>query len=154
MPTPDEEVRSNLKIVLGELETINAASLARLELGAGLTFESGVVDFSRTLRLFHSLNESDVTDVPYATVRGLLDVATATRDRLAAIQTFSLQANPSNPIGVRDELRDAIGANYQNGYNVIAPVAAFTIRKGTDFKRLEDDAKARLVRITERSSRH
>jgi hypothetical protein len=144
----EEEVRNQLKGILSELSATNPAELVRdKELGPGLSFEPGVIFFSRTLRLFRALSEADLQDISSQKLTQILQFATETRDQLKRIKEFSLQKYPSNPIGTRDEFINQVRDRYDAVFEMLAPIVAFTVRKGTDFERLEEQARAALKRI-------
>ncbi|MEX2300473.1 MAG: hypothetical protein WD733_06030 [Bryobacterales bacterium] len=123
-------------------------------MGADLSFEAGVIFFSRTLRLFHSLNEADLDDVSHQTLASLLPIAEKTLKQVQQIREFSLQKYPENPIAVRDQLIAGVRDHYDTVFHQVAPVLAFAVRKGTDFKRLEEQAKEALKKIEDRSIEH
>lgn len=156
MPTLQEEntLRAQLKEKLGEMAKITPTVLARQDLGADLSFESGVIFFSRTLRLFHALNESDLGDIPYQKTQELLQQATDTLTRCRQIQEFALQKHPNNPMGVRDQFINQFRDTYDGTFNAVAPMVAFTVRKGVDFARLEEQGRAILERIEGVSAGH
>jgi hypothetical protein len=144
----EEAARDKLKGILNELNAINPAELVRdKELGPGLSFEPGVIFFSRTLRLFRALSEADLQDISFQKITQTLQFATETRDQFRRITDFSLQKYPNNPIGTRDEIINQIRDWYDRVFEILAPIVAFTVRKGTDFERLEEQAKAALKRI-------
>jgi len=57
----ENEARSRVKAQLTELAKLKASDLARKDLGGDLNFESAVIFFSRTLRLFHALDGPTLT---------------------------------------------------------------------------------------------
>lgn len=143
----EEKARADLKAVLIELSTTKASQLARKELGDDLSFEGGVVFFSRILRLFHALNETEIEDLSYQRATQITSVAIQARDLFRNIATFSVTKYASNPIAQRDafiiQARDA----YDSMFETVAPALSFLIRKGTDFERLEEQARSTLERI-------
>lgn len=150
----DNEVRSQLQGALEELAGITASALARQDLGPDLSFESGVIFFSRTLRLFHGLHEADLQDLPFQKMSDLLTAAKRVRVQLRQIQEFSLQKYSSNPLAVRDQFINEVRDSYDDIFNTLAPIIAFTVRKGTDFERLEEQARVTLKRIDASAAEH
>lgn len=144
----EQQSRKELLALLNDFSTIRAADLVRdKDLGPSLNFESGVIFFSRTLRLLNSLSEQGLEDLPNEALRQVIDVARPQLEIFRQIQAFSLSNNPNNPIAVRDQLIGQIRDNYDAVFRIVAPLVAFAIRKGTDFARLEEDAKARVQNI-------
>lgn len=157
MATLDQEnaSRDQLRGLLEQLAGISAADLVRdKDLGPGLNFESGVIFFSGTLRLFHALHQADLQDIPPDRLTALVDKATQSLDKLTKIGEFSLQNNPTNPIETRNQLINAVRDSYDEVFSIVSPILAFSIRKGTDFERLEEQGKAALLRIESLSAEY
>lgn len=150
----ETQTRNTLKGVLDELVAFKPSDLARKDLGADVNFEGGVIFFSRTLRLFQALQEADLEDIPYTKLAELLSAATQTRDRLARVKAFSFRQYQANPLTVRDQFIGEVRDSYDGIFNNVSPVVAFTIRKGTDFLRLEEEARATLQKIDLLSTDH
>jgi len=149
MATAEQETkaRNELQTVLGELAKWKASALARKELGSDLSFESGVVYFSRLLRLFHALDDADLSDLPYPKIASITAVANQTRDLFLNIAGFSVSKYANNPISQRDSFINQARDSYDSVFEYVAPAVAFTIRKGTDFEKLEEQAKEVVGRI-------
>jgi hypothetical protein len=60
---------------------------------------------------------------------------------------FSLSQNPQNPINVRNSLINTLRDQYDSYFSTIHPIIAYSIRKGTDFKVLEDNARVIVSNI-------
>jgi len=150
----ETQARTSLKEVLSDLATMKPSTLARKELGTDLSFESGVVFFSRTLRLFHALEESDLEDISYQKTTQILQAATQTRDVLRSIQNFSVTKYSNNPISQRDNFINQVRDGYDNIFENVAPAVAFTIRKGTDFQKLEEKAKEIVDGVASNAKEH
>jgi hypothetical protein len=143
----ENEARTQLKGVLTELENMKASNLARKELGADLSFESGVMYFSRILRLFSALNENDLEDLSYQKIMEIKSAADGALGLFRNIQSFSVKQYANNPLAQRDSFINQARDQYDGIFNATAPAIAFTVRKGTDFARLEEQAKETLVRM-------
>lgn len=99
------------------------------------------------MRLFHALAESDLEDISYNQMNNVLGVAKSALELFRNIQQFSISKYPNSPIQQRNSFIEQAKDQYDNIYTQVSPVVAFTLRKGFDFKRLEDDAKAVLKRL-------
>lgn len=144
----ENQMRNQLKECLAELAPLKATDLARVtELGADLSFESGVIFFSRTLRLFHTLNDLNLDDVSYQKLTQLRDLAYQARDSFKSVREFSLRKYANNPVGTRDQLINNIRDSYDGVFEIIGPTIAFLTKKGTDFEKLEEQAKDTLQRV-------
>jgi len=148
----ERQSRESLQQVLGGLSDFTSSGLARAELPADLSFESGVVYFDRIIRLFKGLHDSDLADIPYNTLQALASNATAALSLLSEVRDFSITKYPNNPIAQRDAILSRARDQYDGWFQVVAPVVAFTVRKGVDFERLESQAKQLLGRIEETAS--
>jgi hypothetical protein len=145
----DEEqaARAALDEALAALGEITSESLVRsADLGTTLDFSDGADVFGRTLNLFASLAESRLENVPVSTVQRLTNSASQAAQTFQKITDFdpSAQGNPSQ---VRDSLIQEVDNQYQQYFELAAPIVAYSVRKGTDFERLETDARARLDEI-------
>ena len=151
----ENAARAELKSVLRRLASINAADLVRdKDLGPGLNFESGVIFFSRTLKLFNSIKETDLEDLPHETINQTLNVANATAERFRQVQEFTLAQNPNNPIEVRNQLITQLRDSYDGVFRIVSPVVAFAVRSRTDFERIERQAEEKLKHIDDMSAEH
>jgi hypothetical protein len=139
--------RSRLKAILEQIAKMKTEDLARKELTSELSFESGVPYFSRMLRIFQSLNDADLEDVPLPQLQQLRNVAEGALNLLLQVQNFTLAKYANNPIETRNQFINQIRDYYDQVFSNVAPTLAFTIRKGTDFKRLEEQAKSIVQEI-------
>src|SRR5438132_3333906 len=158
MATPEQEAdqRKALQDRLSALENIKPQSLVRgEEIGRELNFEAGVPFFQRTLDLFRSLANSDLNNVPYEVLNQLTSVAQQALDAFQRIQKFSIQQNPQSPAAIRDQLIGQIRDQWYQYYSAVAPVVAYSTRRGTDFTALEREARgsAALLKQLEGESR-
>ncbi len=62
-------------------------------------------------------------------------------NRFNQIKAFSPRQHSQNPIGVRDDLVNQLRDKYDTYFQIISPVIAYSIRKGTDFEALEKKAQ-------------
>ena len=67
------------------------------------------------------------------------------------MQNFSLAKYSSNPIQQRNQFIDQIREYYDTVFDTVSPIIAFTTRKGTDFERLEEQAKSIVQQIEQTS---
>ena len=135
-------LRKHLRIQLKQLTEIDADSLVRAdELGQALSFEKGLPYFQRVLRLFRDLAESNFDTLPFQQLQNLKNTATEANRLFSDIQQFSLEGHPQNPTQARDSLIDNIRDQYDHWFEQVAPAIAYLVRKGTDFERLEQEAR-------------
>lgn len=138
----EQQHRSELQSVLGQLVSIQPESLVRAEeLGKDLNFETGSPVFRRTLDLFKDLSECDLDGVPAEMLQQLTNLARTALQQFQQVQTFSLQQHSANPIAVRDQFIEQIRNQWNSYYMMITPVIAYNAQRGTDFDRLEREAR-------------
>ncbi|MFA5181472.1 MAG: hypothetical protein WC405_09155 [Syntrophales bacterium] len=144
MATIEQEIeaKSVLSKVLEELSKTNLNDLVRLELGQDLNFEYGKQVFERTIKLFEDLRQSNLDNVPFSVLEDLKNQAKNVFDRFQEIKDFSLAKHPQNPIAERDRIINTIRDKYDAYFRSVSPIISYSIRKGTDFKELEDNAKS------------
>jgi len=150
MATLDEEQqqRSELRSVLDQLVAIEPESLVRTEeLGRDLNFEAGLPVFRRTLGLFQDLSGSNLDEVPFETLQQLTGLAKRALQHFQQVQSFTLQQHQANPISARDQFINQIRDQWQEYYGMITPVIAYNAQRGTDFDRLEREARGALSEV-------
>ena len=141
MATIDEE-KNMLEALSKNLEVINNTQvddLIRPELGRELNFESGRETFNRNLKLFKDLSNCNLENIPYNILNQLNNQAVDFITRLKKVKDFS--ANQTNPVTVRDSIVQEFHNQYQTYFTIIHPIISYSIRKGTDFEKLENQAK-------------
>lgn len=143
-----KKARQELEAALETLTSITPDSLVRTqELGTALDFSQGVEVFRRSLGLFKSLQASNLDGVPTPTLQQLTRIAQQTAATFQQIQQFN-PAGQSNPAQVRDSLITQVANLYNDHFPQISPIIAYSVRRGTDFERLERDARSALDAIT------
>ena len=150
MATLEEEsaIRDSLQTQLDQLTKIDPNSLVRTdELGQALSFREGLPYFQRVLRLFRDLAQANLDTVSYEQLSGLDQVARGANSQFSRIQQFSLEAHPQNPGPERDALINNVRDQYDSWFSQVAPTIAYSVRKGTDFERLEQDARKQAERV-------
>lgn len=144
----EKEKRQELGKVLAELVQVKPEDLVReSELGRELNFDAGLPYFTRTLRLFTDLAQSNLDTIPFQRLNQLTNAARQALTQFQRVQTFSIQQHPQNPAGVRDQLIEQIRDSYDVYFDQISPIIAYSVRKGTDFQRLEDEARKAVERL-------
>lgn len=143
----EKQARENLQSSLDKLAAITPESLVRTsELGTALDFSDGVDVFRRTLSLFESLRESNLDNMPLNVLNQLTQFATQATQTFKQIHEFD-PSGQNNPAGIRDSLIKQVADQYQGFFQHISPIIAYSVRKGTDFDRLERDARTALEEI-------
>jgi hypothetical protein len=147
MPTLEQEVqaRKKLKDLLDGLNSIDPDSLARTDiLGQALSFQSGVPIFRRTLALFRELSECNLDETSFSRLNQLADISQSVWNQFQAIKSFSVEQNPANPTGRRDQLLNELRDAWDNYYAVVTPQIAYSKGRATDYSALEREARGTL----------
>ena len=144
----EKEYRDSLGTQLEQLTAIDTDSLVRVdELGKALSFQEGLPYFQRVLRLFRELAETNLDTLPSQKLHALTNAAQQANDQFSQIQQFSLQSHPQNPTEARDNLINGIRDSYDGWFNEVASVIAYSVRMGTDFERIEQEAREQVSRV-------
>ena len=155
MSTLAEEKRlhNHLRTQLDQLKAIDAGTLDRVDvLGQQLSFHEGQPYFQRTLRLFRELAATNLDGLPWQNLQSLAQAAERANDFFSKIQNFSVATHQQNPLKAREVLIAQIREDYHGWFNEIAPIIAYSMRKGTDFERLEREAREQLSSIKQIST--
>ncbi|MBP2638938.1 MAG: hypothetical protein H6Q72_4845 [Firmicutes bacterium] len=143
----EDKMREELYSRLVKLQEIDIEKLIRTqELGVELSFESGRPYFERILSLFKTLAESNLDIVPFTTMHSINEIAKEVLQYFDAVVNFKI-AGVAEPLNSRNALVNWFMENYDRCFTIISPVTAFTIRKGTDFDRLEREARGSLEQL-------
>lgn len=148
MATLEEEqkIKGELQQALNKLNSIKPESLVQADrLGQEMSFESGLPYFDRVLRLFHMLHDIDMETIPHGHASKVLEEARTVDEQIQAVLTFRPIDN--NPIATRDGLINWFMNRYDHIFNAISPIISFAIRKGTDFEKLQVEARDALAQL-------
>lgn len=135
-----------LRASLVRLAEIKPDSLRRKDDLGPFDFGPGLLIFDQVLRLFQMLADSNLDNVPSEVLTALKSQADDALAHFENIQTFDVEAT-SSPGQARDQLIQAIAQRYNGYYSQIAPVVAYSVRKGTDFEQLEKKAREALHEV-------
>lgn len=143
-----QKKREELEKNLNELTGITPESLVKkAELGTALSFEEGLPYFQRTLKLFTDLRNVKLDEISFTALNQLNNVATQALTEFNNIKSFSIEEHPQNTKDARDQLIEVIRDKYDSYYQTVTPHVAYSIRKGTDFESLENQARDTLEEL-------
>jgi len=134
---------------LDRLSEITPESLVRQELGNELSFEQGRPAFTGTLKIFRDLQECNFDGVPYATLNRLADSAEQALSEFNSILDFSLEKFPQSPMETRDQFIKTVQNKYAAYFDALHPIISYSVRKGTDFEALEEQARQALQELND-----
>lgn len=152
MLTPQEEsARQACQESLVRIQQFDPAVLPREEeLGRELSFQDVVPAARRLLSLYNQISQTVLEDFPVAQLNALKGQADADYNRFAEILKFS--PKQENSYNVRNSLIQQINQTYQNTFNTLQPMIAYSTSKSADFKRLETEARAMLQLIEDKAT--
>lgn len=141
------EARSSLT----RIQEFDAKSIERSEeLGRGLSFAAGVEPLQRIVALFQEVS-ADVLD-------GLsvqrLNIVKQQADALFSVlqQILNFSTTDGNPRQTRDNLIKQLVDGYDTYFEQLWPTIAYSIRRATDFSRMEREARAAIQSIEDRTT--
>lgn len=141
----EESALQELRKSLNELLEIKAEDLVRSkELGTAFNFEQGEPAFERILKLFRDLSECNFDNIPATDLNNLNQSVKQALSVFQQIKSFNVEAQP-NPKQARDELVKRVKDNYDRQWTLLHPIIAYSVRKGTDFERLEREGRETLA---------
>ena len=144
----EKTIQEQLQEKLDVLSKITPESLVRTDdLGKELDFRDEAELFARTLKLFNDLKGVNLDDIPDERIQQLLNIANGATGTFENIQKFkSIQPDAVN---YRNNLIQQVKSQYNDQFTHIAFVLAYAFSKGTDFEKIEGEAKATVSRVEE-----
>ena len=115
----------------------------REELGTAFNFEEGIPIFERTLKLFRDLSECNFDNLPVPVLNSLKQSADQALGTFNQIRSFNLEAQ-ANPRQARDQIISNISNQYSTHFDKLSHIIVYSVRKGTDFAKLEREGKETL----------
>jgi hypothetical protein len=138
------------KSSLLRIQNFEAKQIDRPEdLGRDLNFADAVAPLDRTLALFRELSLDVLPDMSTQRLNTIKQQADALYNTLQSIVTFSTSV--ANPKQVRDGLVQQINSSYDQHFEALHTAIAFCARRATDFARMEQEARAAIQSITDRT---
>lgn len=123
------------------IQEFDAPSISRKEeLGRDLNFEAAVPAVQRNISLFAQVSPDVLSEFPDGRLTAIKNHADAEFNRLEQILKFT--ATDQNPKGTRDNLVSQVQAGYDTLFENLWPMIAYSVRRATDFARLEREARA------------
>lgn len=144
MPNVQPE-KIELHSILEGLSKYTPQDFVRPELGSDLSFETGLPIFEQYLKLYGDLRGCNLDNVPIEVIQELRNQAESAFQKFTQIKDFAPRQHGA-PFQERDRIIDDLQSSFGGQWNVISPVIAFAIRKGTDFEALEKRARENIAR--------
>lgn len=139
----EENALLELRKILNKLSETKAENLGRRdELGSTINFQERIPIFERTLKLFRDLAECNFDNLPVSVLNSLKQSAEQALRTFDEVKNFNLEVQ--NPRQIRDQIINNIESQYSNHFNKLSPIIAYSVRKGTDFEKLEQEGRETL----------
>ena len=147
MPVFDDMKRLSpeIKKLLDELSAINRDELYGADRLTHLSFDKDKTSkeaFESTFDLFSEAGKCNLERIPPAQLTELKNQLNHAHGIFKKALALNLEG--ANPKGQRDQIVNELQASYPNYYTVVAPMISFATRAGTDFKKIEREARAVL----------
>lgn len=137
------------KQALERIQSFDPASLPRIqELGSALNFKDAVDPATRLIELYRQLPVEVLEQLPSS----FLNTIRRQADNDYHILNSILQFEPGSSKQDRDNRLTAIRDAYEPTFVQLHPTISYSVRKSTDFSRLERDARALIQSVSDRAS--
>lgn len=148
MPTQQQinDAQAKLKDAIQAIAKLDPNEYEKADLGP-LSFKAGAPFFQRVISLYRTLSECNLDDLSHSKMSELINVASNTVSAFNEVSSFSLETQPNNPQSARDTIIQKFRDNWETEFNAISPVIAYAVRRGTDFDKLEREARGTLVEL-------
>jgi DNA-binding XRE family transcriptional regulator len=144
MPTIEQNQQALLLLldILKWFKEADAEKLKRSDLGP-LSFDVFSDTVSRTLGLYRSLLDCDLSNVSYAKLSEITSAGNAAKSILENIREFDV--NQQNPSGERHAIIQRLRDQWEVDFAAVTPVLAYATKSSADFQRLEREARGALI---------
>lgn len=148
MPTQQQidDAQATLTNAIQAVTKLDSNEYEKADLGP-LSFKAGAPLFHRVINLYQTLSECNLDDLSYSKMMELVGVASGTISAFNEVGSFSLESQPNSPQSARDAIIQKFRDNWETEFNAISPVIAYAVRRGTDFDKLEREARGTLVEL-------
>lgn len=138
------DAKVKLDIVLKRFSELDPESLQRTDLGEKLSFKAGMPFFNRAIDLYRALLDCDIKILSCSK---MVAITTAANELLGFFdQIVALDALTQNGLAqVRDDLINNVFNHWDQDFDAVSPVLAYSTKSSADFQRLEREAKGTLV---------
>ncbi len=151
MATPDDKRQAAVDAARQSLERMqkfDSASLPRInELGTAINFSDAVTPADRLIDIYRQLPVEVLDQLPIATLQEIQRQADSDFNILKQILSFEAGSPKQERDNRLQQLKDA----YDPAFQKLHPFISYSVRKTTDFTRLERDARALIQNVTDKA---
>jgi len=146
MPTIDQnqQALSSLLQLLKWFKEADAEKLKRSDLGP-LSFDAYSDTVTRTIGLYRSLLDCDLSNVSYAKLSEITSAGNAAIAILENIRLF--EVTQQNPAAERQSIIQRLVDQWEVDFAAVTPVLAYATKSSADFQRLEREARGALSEL-------
>jgi len=139
--------------LLVSVGAIDAKKLARRSaLGEEFSLEDAVEPITRTIGFFRSIPTENLDQLPPDQLEQIKQHALAFLAIIQRLQSFS-PSKEENPASARNSLLDQARGTYVTAFNSLYPYVSYLASKQRDLTKLEEQARAAAVSVTEEAQR-
>ena len=148
MATP---AKNEAKASLERMQEFDVLTLPReQELGTKLNFTDAVEPATRLVELYLRLAPAALQDFPDNLLAQIKEYAD--RDYGLLEQVLKFSPEDGNPYAARQDLINPIAGAYQETFNVLVPLIAYSLHRSADFQRLDREARSALQSVKEQGA--
>jgi hypothetical protein len=152
MPIQTPEILIEAQKSLDRISEFDVSQLPRnAELGTELSFAAAVEPTRRVVDLFRKLPATALEEMPDNHLQTIRQQADQFFQLLDTIRTFSANSQ-ANPTKARDQIVQQITEQYSSIFGVIFPYISFAVARTVDFNRLEEQGRAAVRSIEDRTA--
>jgi hypothetical protein len=146
MPTIEQthQAISAVHDVLMWFKEADVEELKRSDLGP-LSFDAFSEKVTRTLDLYRSLLDCDLSNVSFAKLSEITSAGNAAKTILENIRLF--EVTQQNPSGERQHIIQRLLDQWEIDFAAVTPVLAYATKSSADFQRLEREARGTLSEL-------
>lgn len=145
------ELLEQAKNSLGRIQSFDSKTLPREDVLGTLSFTEAVEPADQLIDLYKQLSIDVLEQLPDSYLQTIKDQADSSFNVLKSILDFNLDTG-NNPKAQRDYLLGALRENYAPVFESLHPLISYSVRKSTDFTRLEREARAFIQNMEDRAN--
>jgi hypothetical protein len=139
------EVSVQFKEKLSKIIAFNLDNLVRAD--KEINFASVKYELEYLLKLYGELSTIDLEYLPNITFTRIQDYLDPVVKLFERITNFSVLTSQELPVKERDNIINEIRRLYENAFNQLTPILAYSLKSKTDFNELERKATVKLKQI-------
>lgn len=149
MDEAKKQLIEEIKEALLRMQQFDVETLPRIkELGTSMSFDGAVEPATRLIQLYNQLPVETLESISVTQLNTVKKIC----NNDFSVLNEALTLEPGNPVDVRDNIIKKIQQCYDPTFDALHPVISYSVRKSTDFAKLETDARAALQSIEDKAN--